>query len=161
MRAGAAGGTVRQNAHYRGLEALFLASPTNDYYRPHLTVGDGSAEVRSELRADMYHAAGAVHGSHVFKLLDDAAFFAASSMVEDHFIATTSFTVQLLRPVTAGAVVARGTVLQAGQRMLWADARLYDKTERLVATGTGSFTRSRVELARVESCRWGATVRDA
>lgn len=135
--------------HYRGLEALFRASPTNDYYRPQLTVDEGRAEVRVELRADMYHAAGAVHGSHVFKLLDDAAFFAASSKVEDHFIVTTSFTVQLLRPVSAGPVVARGTVLQAGKRMLWADARLYDASERLVATGTGSFTRSRVELARV------------
>jgi uncharacterized protein (TIGR00369 family) len=137
--------------HRRGLEALFLASPTNDYYRPHISIGEGCAEVRVELRTDMYHAAGAVHGSHVFKLLDDAAFFAASSMVEDCFIVTTSFTVQLLRPVTAGAVIARGTVLQAGQRMLWADARLYDATERLIATGTGSFTRSRVELERVES----------
>lgn len=137
--------------HHRGLEALFLASPTNDYYQPRITVGDGRAEVQVELRTDMYHAAGAVHGSHVFKLLDDAAFFAASSMVRDCFIVTTSFTVQLLRPVTAGRVVARGVVLQAGQRMLWADARLYDATERLIATGTGSFTRSRVELARVES----------
>jgi uncharacterized protein (TIGR00369 family) len=151
---------VSSAAHHRGLEALFLASPTNDHYRPQLTVSDGREEVRVELRADMYHAAGAVHGSHVFKLLDDAAFFAASSMVDDCFIVTTTFTVQLLRPVTAGAVIARGAVLRAGRRMFWADARLYDGAERLVATGTGSFTRSRVEHASVASYASAGTTPD-
>ncbi|MEM1407225.1 MAG: thioesterase, partial [Bacteroidota bacterium] len=38
-----------------------------------------------------FHALGAIHGSVYFKLLDDAAFFAVNSIVEDVFVLTTSF----------------------------------------------------------------------
>ena len=37
----------------------------------------------------MFHAAGAGHGTIYFKMLDDAAFYAANSMVEEQFVLTT------------------------------------------------------------------------
>jgi acyl-coenzyme A thioesterase PaaI-like protein len=41
-------------------------------------------------------------GSVYFKMLDDAAFFAVNSIVEDVFVYTVSLNVQLLRPVASG-----------------------------------------------------------
>ena len=37
----------------------------------------------------MFHTAGAAHGTLFFKMLDDAAFYAANSLVTDRFLLTT------------------------------------------------------------------------
>ncbi len=50
-----------------------------------------------------------------FKALDDAAFFAANSVVEDVFVLTTNFNIQLLRTVTEGTLIATGSPRQRNQ----------------------------------------------
>ena len=45
------------------------------------------------------------------KLLDDATFFAASSLVDDVFVLTASFNIYFLRPISAGTMTARGTIV--------------------------------------------------
>ena len=77
--------------HYRKLERMYLGASINDYFRPAMTVSDGSARVVIPVRKDFFHAAGAVHGSVYFKAMDDAAFFAAASIVADVFVLTASF----------------------------------------------------------------------
>ena len=62
------------------------------------------------LKEKYFHALGAIHGSVYFKLLDDAAFFAASSIVEDVFVLTTSFTINITKPVSQGTIKAIGNV---------------------------------------------------
>jgi uncharacterized protein (TIGR00369 family) len=93
-----------------------------------------------------FHAAGAVHGSVYFKAMDDAAFFAANSVVEDVFVLTTSFNIQLLRPVTEGTFIAKGTLVSATRNLLIADAELRDDRDRLLGRGTGTFMRSQMLL---------------
>ena len=48
--------------------------------------------------------------SPYFKLLDDAAFFAVHSIVTDVFVLTTSFNINLIRPVSSGVITAKGKV---------------------------------------------------
>jgi len=62
---------------------MYLAAPCNQYSRPKIDIADGTAEIRIAVRPDFFHAARAVHGSVYFKTLDDATFFAASSLVDD------------------------------------------------------------------------------
>ena len=136
--------------HFHHLERMYLTHASiNDYFRPAITIGDGEAEVRIEVDPKFFHAAGAVHGSVYFKAMDDAAFFAANSVVEDVFVLTTSFNIHLLRPVTEGTLIATGTVVSATKNLLIADAELKDEKGRLLGRGTGSFMRSRMLLADV------------
>lgn len=121
----------------------------NDYFNPSITIGDGEAEIRIEVDPKFFHAAGAVHGSVYFKALDDAAFFAANSVVEDVFVLTTNFNIHLLRPVTEGTLIARGTLVSATKSLLIADAVLEDDKGRLIGKGTGSFMRSTMKLVEV------------
>ncbi len=88
--------------HHRKLEAMYGAAPVNAPCEPRLEVREGEATLVMEVRACHFHAAGSLHGSVYFKALDDAAFFAVNSLVEDVFVLTTSFTVYLLRPVRRG-----------------------------------------------------------
>ena len=90
---------------------MYQAAPANEYFRPAIRIDEGTAEVRLTVRPDFFHAANAVHGSVYFKLLDDATFFAASSLVDGVFVLTASFNIYFLRPISAGVMTARGTVV--------------------------------------------------
>ncbi len=94
------------------------------------------------MREEFFHAAGAVHGSHYFKALDDAAFFAVASLVDDNFVLTASFNMYFERPVSAGTLTAIGKVIQRGRRVFLAESRLTDDDGCELARGSGTFMRS-------------------
>lgn len=133
--------------HFRGLEGVFKSSPINARLPAELRVAEGTATLVLDVVVALHHAAGTLHGAHVFKALDDAAFFAASSVEREFFLATTTFTVHLLRPIESGKLIAEGLVVRAGRTLSWAEARALDEDGRVVAFGSGSFARSGVRLA--------------
>src|SRR5688500_16559543 len=132
--------------HFRRLERMYLAAPANEYFRPEIRIDEGTAEVRLEVRPDFFHAASAVHGSVYFKLLDDATFFAASSLVDDFFVLTTSFNIYFLRPISAGVMRARGVVVSRSRRVLIGEGVIFDDKNQEIARGTGTFMPSKVPL---------------
>lgn len=132
--------------HFRRLERLYCTAPINRYFAPTLRVSEGRAEVIVPVRPDFFHAAHALHGSVYFKALDDAAFLAANSVVQDVFVLTVSFNVVLLRPVTGGSIIASGHLVHASRNLLVAEAELTDANQRSLARGTGTFMRSSIAL---------------
>lgn len=133
--------------HYRKLERMYLAAPITVWYGGiGLTISDGAAELTMAVREEFFHAAGAVHGSVYFRALDDAAFFAAASRSTDTFVLTVSFHLHLTRPVTRGTLLARGRVAHESGRLLVAESELVDGEGRLLAKGSGTFSRSRIPL---------------
>ncbi|MCQ4334792.1 PaaI family thioesterase [Natronomonas sp. F2-12] len=133
--------------HYRKLERMYHAEPCNDHLDVTLSItGEGEAEIRLGVDEGDHHAADGVHGTYYFKALDDATFFAANSLVEDVFLLTTDFHLQLTRPVADGRLRATATVVNDHPRHLIADGALYDDEGNQLARGTGTFARSDVEL---------------
>jgi len=140
-------------AHWRRLEALYASAAINRLFPSVLTiVGEGRARIEASIGPEHFHAAGAADGAVYFKVLDDAAFFAANSLVEDVFVLTTNFTVGLTRPLGPGQVVAEGTWTSGTRRTLFAEARLSDDAGAEVARGSGVFLRSRILLASLPGC---------
>jgi acyl-coenzyme A thioesterase PaaI-like protein len=133
-------------AHFRALESMYHDAPCNDRLEPTLSIGPGEAIVEFEAIEATHHAAGGMHGAYYFKALDDAAFFAVNSLVEDVFVLTTGFDVHLERPVSEGVVRAAGEVVNANPRQLLATAVAEDADGNEIARGTGRFARSRTEL---------------
>jgi uncharacterized protein (TIGR00369 family) len=139
--------TDSDTEHFRRLERMFHDAPCNQAYEHvDLTVGRGEAELVLRAEESMHHPGGGVHGTYYFKLLDDAAFFAANSLVEDVFVLTTEFNLYLERPVSTGDMVAHGEVVNDNPRQLLAEAVVHDADGNEIARGTGSFSRSSVEL---------------
>ena len=131
--------------HYHLLAAMYHRAPINELYGARLTVSEGSAEIVWDVRPAFFHASHALHGSAYFKLLDDAAFFAANSVVHGHFVLTASFHLHFLKPVFGGRVRAQGALVSEG-RLLVAEAALYDEDGADLAFGSGTFTRSSIPL---------------
>ena len=132
--------------HYRKLEHMYLSAPVNEYYAPEIHISEGQAQVTMPVRPDFFHAANAVHGAVYFKLLDDSAFFAANSLVENVFVLTVSYNVYFTRPVSEGMMKATGKVVQASRRLIIAESIVVDSEEREVARGSGTFMRSMIRL---------------
>lgn len=135
-------------AHYRALESLYATAPINRLFESRLEiVGAGVARIHFVLDERHFHAAGAVHGTSYFKMLDDAAFYAANSLVTDRFLLTTAFNLLFTRPLPAGPVVAEGRWVSGQRRVYVADARLIAADGEEAARGTGTFMRSRIPLS--------------
>jgi uncharacterized protein (TIGR00369 family) len=134
--------------HWRALEGLYASAPINGLFRSRLDIpGEGLSRITFDVEPDCFHAAGAAHGTIYFKMLDDAAFYAANTLVTDRFLLTTSFNLLLSKPIKGGTVVAEGRWVSGRRRVLVAEARLVDAEGDEVGRGTGTFMRSRIALS--------------
>ncbi|MEC8277125.1 MAG: PaaI family thioesterase [Myxococcota bacterium] len=133
--------------HFECLERMYLKAPINVFYQPKIQIEDDKTQISITLTQQMHHSARGVHGSVYFKLLDDAAFFAANAIETEVFVLTSDFHIRLLRPISEGIITAVGWVTHAGRRNILASAELHDSEGQLIATGQGSFTRSRIQLS--------------
>ena len=149
-----------ESAHFRALERLYAAAPINRLFPSRLSiVKNGQAEICFDVTPGHYHAAGAAHGTAYFKMLDDAAFYAANSLVSDRFLLTTAFNLLFTRPMKAGPVTAHGRWISGRRRVFVADAFLVDASGEEVARGTGTFMRSSFPLSGLPG--YGAPVESA
>lgn len=134
--------------HFQKLERMYLAAPINRELYESITiqVSEERAELSLTVGPKYHHAASAMHGSVYFKLLDDAAFFAVNSIVEEVFVYTVSMNIQLLRPVASGTIRAVGEVKFKSVNLFIADSELFDEKGKLVGRGSGNFMRSKIPL---------------
>lgn len=140
--------------HYRALEALYRSAPVNALFESTLEiVAEGRSRIEFVVTPAAYHAAGAAHGTIYFKMLDDAAFYAANTLITDRFLLTTSFNLHFTKPVREGKVTAEGRWISGRRRVLVAEARLVDAEGEEIGRGTGTFMRSRIALSSLAGYR--------
>ena len=150
----ASGAPTGAEAHFRALESLYASAPINSLFDSTLTIVEsGVARIRFMLDRRYFHAGGATHGTSYFKMLDDAAFYAANSLVTDRFLLTTAFNLLFTKPLGEGPVTAEGRWVSGQRRVFVAEARLIDATGEEAARGTGTFMRSRIPLASLDGYR--------
>jgi len=134
--------------HWRALERLYASAPINRFFNSRLqVVEEGVARIHFEVGEPHFHAAGAAHGTVYFKMLDDAAFYAANTLVTDRFLLTTAFNLLFTRPLQAGPAIAEGRWISGRRRVLVAESRILDGDGNEVGRGTGTFQRSRIALS--------------
>lgn len=110
-------------------------------------IDKGKAKITLPIRREFHHAAGAMHGALYFLALDNAAFFAANSMVEDVFVLTTSFTTYITRPVSEGVVTAHGKVVNQNRTQFICESVLYNADDKEIARASGIFERGKTPLS--------------
>ena len=106
----------------------------------------------SVVRTRYFHAAAALHGSSVFKLLDDSAWCAAQSVSLDKFVVTATYHTHILRPVSKGGtqLTGSGRVVNSSSTTITAESVVTDQDGKLIATGSGSFMRSSAPLTSLQ-----------
>jgi uncharacterized protein (TIGR00369 family) len=143
-------------AHYRALESLYASAPINKLFESRLALTRaGEARIDFLVAPQSFHAAGAAHGTVYFKMLDDAAFYAANSLVSDRFLLTTAFNLHFTKPLREGPAVAEGRWISGKRRVFVAEARIVDSSGEECARGTGTFLRSHISLTGLAGYKAG------
>jgi len=147
-------GATGAQAHLRALENLYASAPINRLFESRIVLPEaGKSEIHFTVGGDTFHAAGAAHGTLYFKMLDDAAFYAANGLVSDRFLLTTAFNLHFTKPMKDGAAVAEGRWISGRRRVFVAEARIVDSSGEECARGTGTFLRSHIALAGLAGYR--------
>ena len=132
----------------RALEALYASAPINRLFESRIELPEaGRSRIRFTVDGTSFHAAGAAHGTLYFKMLDDAAFYAANGLVSDRFLLTTAFNLHFTKPMKVGEALAEGRWISGRRRVFVAEARILDSTGEECARGTGTFLRSHIALS--------------
>jgi uncharacterized protein (TIGR00369 family) len=143
-----------EEAHLRALEGLYDSAPVNRLFESSLILPEaGRSEISFTVSPDAFHAAGAAHGTLYFKMLDDAAFYAANGLVSDRFLLTTAFNLHFTKPMKVGPARAEGKWISGKRRVFVAEARIVDDSGEECARGTGTFLRSHIALSGLDGYR--------
>jgi len=141
-------------AHFRALEGLYRSAPVNRLFESRIAIPEaGRSEIIFTVDPQTFHAAEAAHGTLYFKMLDDAAFYAANSLVTDRFLLTTAFNLHFTKPLRAGEARAEGRWISGKRRVFVAEARIVDSEGEECARGTGTFLRSHIGLSALSGYR--------
>ena len=141
-------GPSGQQMHWLALQGLYGSAPINRLFNSSLEItGEGQSRITFVVDESCFHAGGAAHGTIYFKMLDDAAFYAANTLVSDRFLLTTTFNLNFTKPLRAGTVVAEGRWISGRRRVLVAESRLVDQEGDEIGRGSGTFMRSRIPLS--------------
>ncbi|MBR0898598.1 PaaI family thioesterase [Bradyrhizobium tropiciagri] len=102
-----------------------------------VSAGAGEVVLRMAWRDDLTQYAGHLHAGMIAALLDTACGFAAASIVGS--VTASHFSMNCLKPAVGRSFTAKGALLRAGRRQVFARSELFAENEQgeavLVATG--------------------------
>ena len=140
------------DAHYKKLQKIYLNANLNKdiYSNTEIIISKNYSEIKMPIKGDYFHALKAIHGSVYFKMLDDAAFFAAQSVVQDYMLLTASFNISFKISVSNGYIKSIGTLYSESEKEITAESRMYNSKNELVAFGNGIFKKSKISIDSIK-----------
>lgn len=115
-------------------------------FRTHLSVriesvqDTGEVEISIPITPNLLQAAGVVHGGIFCSVIDTALGSAVRAVLQRPVkMSTIDLNVSFLRPGGEGRIYCRGRIIKTGRRVLVGTADVYDESNRMLATGRGSF----------------------
>jgi len=103
-----------------------------------VSVGEGNAVLRMEVRPDMLNGVGWLQGGIFTALADEAMALALYSQLTPHEgIATISESTSFIRGVRDGVLIAEGRVIKKGRRVAFAEGDVtLDQKEKVILART-------------------------
>ena len=139
---------------YDRLTKMYLSAPIQKLYPGiDLKVSNGVAVISLPAGKSYHHAGQSLHGSVYFRLLDDACYFAAMSIVTDRFLLTKSFNIEFLRPHTEGIITANARLIKEENGLFYCEGDLFNEAGKKIAVGNGVFVKSKLPLDKlIDEC---------
>lgn len=101
----------------------------------------GEATIAIEMRDELRHPGGILHGGVTATLIDTAMAFAVRTyLAPDVHTATIDLTVHYLRPHIDGVFSCKARVVRPGKRIFTVSADVVNEDGRLIATGISTYT---------------------
>jgi uncharacterized protein (TIGR00369 family) len=144
-----------ENLHFQNLVRVYQNAEIHKgpFAGSDLEIEPGKALVRYEAKKCWQHGGGGIHGAIYFKLLDEAAYFAAQSLEKEWFLLTAHFQIQFLRSNSGGILRAEGNLKNKSRHLFIAEARLFLEQGKELGFGIGNFMKSDIRLAEMDTYR--------
>ncbi|MBC7796124.1 MAG: PaaI family thioesterase, partial [Pyrinomonadaceae bacterium] len=99
-------------------------------------ISHGEAKIRLQIEEKHHRDGGFMHGGVTASMIDTVTAFAVGTIVETFLIdaVTVNLTVNYLRPIFKGEVIATAKVIRAGKRLLTVSADVFDENGAHAAT---------------------------
>ena len=108
-----------------------------------LRLGDihqGQVSIHLDVRDELKHHQGVVHGGAIASLIDTASAFAVLTQIDiNERITTTDLTIHYLRPITSGRMTATARVVRGGRRLFVLSVEVANDAGALVATAVTTY----------------------
>ena len=132
--------------HFKNIINSYSNAPINQLFKPKMKLSLGQCEIEMEISKNFHHSANSLHGSIYFKMLDDAAWGASNTYIDDVFLFTYNFNIYLTKPVSSGIIISKGKVIDKKNGKIKAKSILYDSKNNEIARGDGLFMKSKYLL---------------
>ncbi len=135
---------MNRQKHFDFLENLYSKARVNDeiFKGSKLIVSHSKSIIEWSVDSAYFHAGKGLHGAFIFKLLDDAAYFASASVEKEYFLLTSSFHLHFYRPVNSGTLISTGEIILISKNHYETKAEIRNERNKLIAQGQGTFLRS-------------------
>ena len=119
---------------------LFDHAPMKKTFGMELSYNEqGNAIFHMPYNDKFNHAFGSVHGGVLSTLLDNAGWFTAGPYYNT-WISTIDLQVQFLRPTSNSDLISIGEIVKCGKTLAFTRMKLLDSNEKLIATGSATFS---------------------
>ena len=132
--------------HFDNIINCYGNAPINQIFNPKMKLNLGECEIEMKISKKFHHSANSLHGSIYFKMLDDAAWGASNTYIDDVFLFTYNFNIYLTKPVSSGIIISKGKVIDKKDGKIKAKSILYDSKNNEIARGDGLFMKSKYLL---------------
>ena len=132
--------------HFKKIINGYKSAPINQLYKPKMDLSLGKSIIQIKILQQFHHSANSLHGSIYFKMLDDAAWGASNTYIDDVFLFTYNFNIYLTKPVSSGIIISKGKVIDKKDGKIKAKSILYDSKNNEIARGDGLFMKSKYLL---------------
>tara|TARA_Y100000588_G_C14102902_1_gene859614 strand:+ start:190 stop:618 length:429 start_codon:yes stop_codon:yes gene_type:complete len=137
--------------HYTKLENMYTKAPFNKFLKSSIKIDQGVCEIIMKIKNEMHNEIKTMHNAYYFMLLDNSAFFAINSLVEDVIISTKSFEIDFLKPIQSGDLIAKAKFVEKTMGNYIASAKLFDQENNLIGKGRGIYRRSKQQLNQINN----------
>jgi acyl-coenzyme A thioesterase PaaI-like protein len=136
--------------HLKKLENLYYTAPINEGLNTTISISENISTIEQFIVQSQCHAGQFAHGSVIFKLLDDAAYFAAASSQKEFFLVTASYEIKFRKPAPVGYYKAIGELIDSSGRLLKAESKVIDVNDQIIAKGKGLFSPTKQQLLHLK-----------
>ncbi|MBK8171489.1 MAG: PaaI family thioesterase [Sandaracinaceae bacterium] len=122
------------------MDAFHEAPVTQFIMQTMRTPTPGSCEIVLHVDSRHHHGAARIHGGILGLLLDNAGFFAAATLSDGFWVATTEYKLNLLASGAAEEVIGTGRVLHRGRHLIQCEMSAVTQSGVRLAVGLASYT---------------------
>lgn len=134
------GDTLDPQQLYPALMAAFQAAPiTQHVVQTMRTPTVGAVQIVLHPDPRHHHGAARIHGGVLGLLLDNCGFFAAATLTDGFWVATTEYKVNLLASASGEDVIGEGRVLHRGRHLIQCEMSATTASGVKVAVGLASY----------------------